>query len=461
MKLSRVFPVIFLWAIALEWVSAFLDDGLPPLVLNQGMVVPDIGQRSLQSLDDLDTVRLGDDKASITVTIDQTAANGALTFGEKFVVVRPAVAGSGTQVTCTATMASSLVNMQFFLRKAIKPDTDENGNAKDFDCGAMNDNDLIGPDVESCTVTNFNAIGDLVVGYVAVLDTAFNMGATYTINFLCNRIDPPTEGGGGCFSKDSTMDVLGKGQVKMTDLSVGDMVQTGLSYEPIYAFAHLDHTGLAEYIQIFTKDNRHPLEVTMDHLLWVNGKFVPASAVQVGDSIMDGNRREQVVKRVAASVKQGLYAPLTHSGELVVNGIRTSAYVSLQQAEGQISGNVIIGGMDTGISFHSLNHVALSPIRMACMGVSSAFCQAKHISKESGYPPFVSFWFKLVQWFEKQVLAIQVILLVLFFAVVGPLFIMESAVGACLAPVLALGVLVLVRTGTGRTTLGRAKAKVA
>ena len=86
-----------------------------------------------------------------------------------------------------------------------------------------------------------------------------------------------------------------------------------------------------------------------------------------------------------------------------------------------------------------VNHIALSPIRMACIGVSSNFCNTKYISQNSGYPPFVSFWFALIQWFEYQVLVVKVFLLAAFFAVLGPLYILESIFGVVVAPAVLLG----------------------
>jgi hypothetical protein len=132
-------------------------------------------QRMLVDIEDLQPVVIGRD-AKIYVTINQTAANGLLTFGDALAAVGPAVNGAATEVTCTAKMSASLVDMQFYLRKALIPDEDGNGNAKDYDCQAASDQNLMSPDIESCSVTNFNDFGDVVVAYFAVIDKTFAQG---------------------------------------------------------------------------------------------------------------------------------------------------------------------------------------------------------------------------------------------------------------------------------------------
>jgi Hint module len=261
--------------------------------------------------------------------------------------------------------------------------------------------------------------------------------STYLIEFRCDITKDNTNywWNDYCFSEDTTVDVLGKGEVKMSDLAVGDKIRAGESYEPVYAFAHLHKTTTAPYLHISTDSPNAPLEVTAEHLLYVNGKYTAAKDVKVGDILMDGSHTEAKVQKITIKQKAGLYAPLTPSGTLIVNGIQTSAYVSLQK---NAQATLKLGNLHTRLSFHSLNHIALSPIRMACMGISSNFCSNEHIDVESGYPPFVSFWFALVQWFEHQALAVQLALLVVFFCVVGPLFLAESILGATFAPAILL-----------------------
>ncbi|CAB9498161.1 Warthog protein [Seminavis robusta] len=428
------FPIALLWPL------------IVPLTVAADVVTKQVDgssftPRDLQDPGDFDTVVIGSDSQTITVTIDKTAVSGLVTYGEKYVIITPSVSGSDTRVTCTATLASSLVNMQFFLRKFLQPDEDQNGNAQDYDCAANGDNNFVEPDVESCSVTNFPDIGrDMIFGYVAVLDSSLAQGATYSINFVCNKVEP---GGSACFSKDSTVDVLDKGSTPMKDLANGDTILVGGgSYEPIYSFAHLDKTKSATFLQVHTNDQEDaPLEVTEEHLVHANGKYVPAGELQIGDILTAANSNEKrIITKLESIVKTGLYAPLTASGTLIVNDVTASAYVSLQGSSVS-GGNLLLGHgkINSEISYHFISHLALSPIRMACMGVSSSFCSMPNDeedkSQHDGYAPFVRIWFDLVQLFESQTsTAVQIFLLAAFLGVVSPLYLIESVFGAALAP---------------------------
>ena len=145
----------------------------------------------------------------------------------------------------------------------------------------------------------------------------------------------------------------------MKNLQVGDYVLTRTgNYQPVYAFAHWDSSRYTEYLQIHTSrlnhrddENSHiimnhhnitmvssPLELTQDHLVYIQGedKPVPAGAVKVGD-ILQGvafasdfnpshaprqklqhrhEKQEQLIRQlvvtdIQAVTRNGLYNPLT------------------------------------------------------------------------------------------------------------------------------------------------------
>jgi hypothetical protein len=58
--------------------------------------------------------------------------------------------------------------------------------------------------------------------------------------------------------------------------------------------------------------------------------------------------------------RKGAYAPFTHSGTIVVNGIKASTYVSLQQDEEFLT----IGNIKTPFSHHWLAQSFLLPLRL-------------------------------------------------------------------------------------------------
>jgi len=130
-----------------------------------------------------------------------------------------------------------------------------------------------------------------------------------------------------CFSGNSLVERDDGNSIRMADLQIGDKVLTQDGrYEPIYSFAHLHATQWAEFVQLQTNKST-TLELTSDHMIWVSSnEYVPASLVQVGTML--SNREVIVQKRTVQ--KKGVYAPLTRSGTIVVNGILCSTYITLQ-----------------------------------------------------------------------------------------------------------------------------------
>jgi subtilisin-like proprotein convertase family protein len=136
---------------------------------------------------------------------------------------------------------------------------------------------------------------------------------------------PSVQKSPSCFSHLNTVDVWGTGQVAIESLKIGDYVRSERNnYSRVYSFAHRDHSVETQYIQIHLADLETPLEVSPDHLVYVNGKSARASQVKIGD-ILD---RSHVVT-IGYVQRRGAYAPLTESGSIVVSGVRASNYVGL------------------------------------------------------------------------------------------------------------------------------------
>ncbi|CAB9523349.1 Desert hedgehog protein [Seminavis robusta] len=222
-----------------------------------------------------------------------------------------------------------------------------------------------------------------------------------------------------CLSGHDIVTVQGKGPTRMQDLSIGDMVANGKGrFEPVYAFAHLDLNTSTEFLAIHTtpilsdqvSNGAPPLEVTGEHLLLKVSndggyQYVPAQSVHVGDMLSGtgtGDERIRVTK-IGSVHREGLFAPLTASGTLAVNGVAISCYVSLQGGD---SGSFkLASGTKTGLSQHSVAHMLLSPIRLLCMGLPEA-CGDENLS--SGYPWFVRIGFLLIDWMDRHSIFIQV-----------------------------------------------------
>ncbi|CAB9500985.1 Protein hedgehog [Seminavis robusta] len=251
-----------------------------------------------------------------------------------------------------------------------------------------------------------------------------------------------------CFSKESTVYVWGKGVTEMRHVKVGDRVLTADSgFEQVYAFGHRDESRVAKFLKIHTTDlnanlkrQHYPaLEITEEHLLRVNNTFQPAKGLVVGDVLEGEDGFERVVTRIRIIRKMGLYAPLTPSGTLLVNGIKVSCYVSLQQ---NLPATVVFkwSWLNSLISQHHLVHMFLTPIRMACTSrvFSEELCDTYSIDKADGYPPFVRLGLDLVQFCEAQTQIVQLLLFMTYLIVFGCLYLVESLIGMVHIPSLVV-----------------------
>ena len=169
-----------------------------------------------------------------------------------------------------------------------------------------------------------------------------------------------------CFSGDSTVEVLNRGIVAMKDLAIGDVVKVaGGKFSQLYSFGHYDQDVEASFISIHAGLEK-PLVVSGDHMVFVEGRAVAASAVRPGDklSLVDGFATVKAIKNVNAV---GVFAPFTKSGTIVVDGVVASNYVNLK---GDTS--LVVGGV-FAFDLHFLAHMSQAPHRLVCE-FSNAFC---------------------------------------------------------------------------------------
>jgi hypothetical protein len=202
---------------------------------------------------------------------------------------------------------------------------------------------------------------------------------------------------GFCFSEANTVDVIKKGVISIKDLQIGDFVMAfDGTYDRVYSFGHYQPNSKTEYYQIHLQGRRQPLEISKDHLLFVENKAIPASHVTVGDMVNLGTGESAKVKEIHIVLRSGAYAPFTMSGTIIVSGVVASSYVTLQQN----SRVLVVGGYRTPISMHWLAHVFQSPHRLVCL-INVAYCKSESYSTEG-----ISTWVKgplhLCQWLLQQ-----------------------------------------------------------
>jgi len=158
-----------------------------------------------------------------------------------------------------------------------------------------------------------------------------------------------------CFSGHTTVDVLGRGEVFMKDLRVGDRVEVSKNnYQQVYTFGHRDTKAKVEFFRFLPSD----LEVSKHHLVFIKGKgAIPASMVKVGDEFSLGGK----VDAITTVLGNGIFAPFTPSGTIVVNGVLASNYISLQNSD-----RLMLGTFRTPFTFQWLDHSFQTVHRFWC-----------------------------------------------------------------------------------------------
>ncbi|CAB9504191.1 Warthog protein [Seminavis robusta] len=225
-----------------------------------------------------------------------------------------------------------------------------------------------------------------------------------------------------CFSGDTKVDVFGKGMMPMEGLQVGDKILTGQSdYQRVYSFGHYHPTKEAEFLVLSTDDNG-ALEVSRDHLIYLEGKPNPVRA----GSIKTGDRLQPLgvsVTHIDTVAKHGIYAPLTADGTLVLNGnILASSYVALIQDTDEYA------EFQDGTPFiaqHTGIHMVLTPFRMLCRAVAlEGVCQSFN---DDGMPHHVAHGIGILKWLnENSSTGTQAFLLAIAYPFFGATMVIEK-----------------------------------
>ena len=93
--------------------------------------------------------------------------------------------------------------------------------------------------------------------------------------------------------------------------------------DPVIGWLHRDSGMQAQYLHIKAGDRT--ITLTGGHLIELNGQFDYAHKVREGDNLsLQGQALR--VHSIESEMRQGVYAPLTVSGEIDINGIRASCY---------------------------------------------------------------------------------------------------------------------------------------
>jgi Hint module len=200
--------------------------------------------------------------------------------------------------------------------------------------------------------------------------------------------------------------------------------------------------GTSAAVTSSSTSSTHILEISGEHLLFVDGQPCPvrADSVHVGNVLlldvdMVGNNKFALVTDISHTTRKGLYAPLTAHGTIVVNGILASNYVGVQD-ETKAPAHFQIGQVVLPILQADLIHWWMTPLRLVCNTMPShRWCgsispttakSASHDAKGMHY--WAATGIHLVQWGEEQHLIFQVLILLTSILIFGALFILEQLV---------------------------------
>lgn len=144
----------------------------------------------------------------------------------------------------------------------------------------------------------------------------------------------------GCFTAESTVTMANGDKRRLADLQVGEKVQSvdakgNVILSEVLTFLDRDVNQTREFVHLETTDSKS-ITVTPSHLLMVwqpkinQVRYLFADKIEEGDYLLvnvDGENLEpRKVRKVSAVLAQGVYAPLTSQGTLIVDSIAASCY---------------------------------------------------------------------------------------------------------------------------------------
>lgn len=228
----------------------------------------------------------------------------------------------------------------------------------------------------------------------------------------------PSPPSSGCFSGETTVVVKDVGITSMKNLKLGDQVLVLSApendvYEKVYSFGHIHHSTEMVYYQFYPSK----IEISWNHMVFLEDQAtpIPASLVKLGDTLRGGSE----VTRISQVTRRGVYAPLTNSGTLLVNGVLASTYITFQ--EGIF---LRIGSFATPLSFHWLAHSFQAPHRLWCAYFADSCL--KETYSEQGISVLMDQPVAFSEWVVQQNAVLATTLLVPFVSYMAIVALLES-----------------------------------
>lgn len=137
-----------------------------------------------------------------------------------------------------------------------------------------------------------------------------------------------TDDGSVCFPAGATVELENGDVVRMSSISVGDVVKVGLNrYSRVFMFTHKLSDTVHKFVTLHTASGVS-LSLTKGHYLYVNDVLSAASTVSIGDRLTLGSGETSPVVAVETTTASGLFNPQTIDGNIVVNGVLSSTYTT-------------------------------------------------------------------------------------------------------------------------------------
>jgi len=138
----------------------------------------------------------------------------------------------------------------------------------------------------------------------------------------------------GCFAAHTTVVVQGLGSVRMDSLRAGQLVLgEGGEWTPVVSWMHREEGVESEFVKVTHANG--VITLSPDHMIWVRDSqnerhALAAMDLSIGDLLIDGEGETQEIFSLETVIDQeGYYAPLTSSGDIVVDGMLCSCFCAL------------------------------------------------------------------------------------------------------------------------------------
>nr|APD15683.1 hedgehog [Xipholeptos notoides] len=211
---------------------------------------------------------------------------------------------------------------------------------------------------------------------------------------------------GGCFPMSGQVTAKGKGTLELSKLKIGDEVlalnnKGKLEYSEVIAFLDIKDDTSGHFYSLET-ENGYKVHLTGKHLIYtsdtnrtsfvvgsVNSQFeaIYADHTQIGDFLLtvDGksNVRTSAIRSVKLETKQGMVAPLTKAGTIVVDGIVVSCYAFINNDQIAHASFSFLRGLHDIYSY--LPFVSWSKTSMASYSIDGIHWYAKLLFNVAPY----------------------------------------------------------------------------